>query len=322
MTSGFDANVPARKPRTKIARVVSELTSGQQNGAADREERPAADHTAPAAHDAAADARRDFLADYQENNTPGAPVSTDAQTARVGGPSAAPANETATTASPARGGREQLARLRERLAATDHVWSTAAEPKRMATAVRETVDGLRERIEASVRERSELAEALEEARAALARTGADLQKERRAREALEAQADERRSIADDAVAEAEALAAERDQVLGELAEHRRVEEEQTSVLADVEAALNRRDAEREAVARELAEARDQIDLRAAEIADLEARLQTETAGRARAEAKCRELEAEVARLSEARDALESIEATLGYRRENQGGDTS
>jgi chromosome segregation ATPase len=183
------------------------------------------------------------------------------------------------------------------------------------------VDGLRDRIEASVRERSELTEALEEARATLAHTGTDLQKERRAREALEAQAEERRRIADDAVAEAEALAAERDQVLGELTELRRMEGEQTSLLTEVEAALAQRDAERESAARELAEARDLVDLRAAEVADLEARLRDEAAGRARAEAKCRQLEAEIARLSEARQALESIETMLGYRRENQDDDT-
>lgn len=321
MTSGFDANVPARKPRTRISRVISELTSVPQDGAEDREDHAAVEDAAPAARDADDDSRGDPQADYQGNNTPDAAVAANAPVAPAAEPVAAPPKMTSTAASPAPGGREQIARLRERLAAAAHPWSTAAEPKRTATAVRDVVDGLRERVEASVRERSELAEALEEARAALARTGADLQKERRAREALEAQAEERRSIADDAVAEAEALAAERDQVLGELAEHRRVEEEQTSLLAEVEAALTRRDTERESAARELAEARDLVDLRAAEVADLEARLQDEATGRARAEAKCRELEAEIARLSEAREALESIEATLGYRHENQGDDT-
>jgi chromosome segregation ATPase len=227
-----------------------------------------------------------------------------------------------TAASLASGGHEQIARLRERLAAAAHLRSGAAEPKRTATAVREMVDGLRDRLEASVRERSELAEALEEARATLVRAGADLKQERIAREALEAQAEERRRIADDAVAEAEALAAERDQVLGELTELRRVEGEQTSLLMDVETTLVQRDAERESAARELAEARDLADLRAAEVADLEARLEDEAAGRARAEARCRELEAEIAHLSEAREALESIEATLGHRRGSQRDDKS
>jgi hypothetical protein len=322
MSSGFDANVPARKPRTKIARVVSELTSAPQEGPEDHEDHPAVENPAPAARDAAADSSRgDTRADYQVKDTPDAAGAANAPVARVAGPSAEPPKGTSAAASPSSSGREQIARLRERLAATDHAWTTAAEPKRTATAVRETVKGLRERMEASLRERSELAEALEEARAALARTDADLQKERRAREALEAQAEERRSVADDAVAEAEALAAERDQVLGELAEYRRVEEEQTGLLSEVEAALARRDAERESMARELAEARDLVDLRAAEVADLEARVEAETAGRARAEAKCRELEAQIARLSEAREALEAIEATLGYRREAQGDDT-
>jgi len=346
MTSGFDTNVPARKPRTRLSRVISELTTNPQDGTEDREDRPAVEDTAPAASDAVADhredsptsrqedyrtspqrdshtdAQRDLQADRQANSTADAAGVVSAPVARAPEPSTEPSNEKSTTAAPAPGQREQIARLRERLAATDRTWSTAAEPKRTAAAVRDVVDGLRDRMEASVRERSELTEALAEARAALARTDADLQKERKARQALEAQADERRSIADDAVAEAEALAAERDQVLGELAEHRRVEEEQASLLAEVETALSRRDAERESTVRELSEARDLVDLRAAEVADLEARLENEAAGRTRAEARCRELEAEITRLSEAREALESIETTLGYRREVQGDETS
>jgi len=347
MTSGFDANVPARKPRTRISRVISELTAVPQDGDEKQGDHTAAEGGNPAMRDTVADSRiegqtdgqtesqadnqtdsqggsqGDNQGDNQEKAAPDAAVAADnTPVAGAARPSTDSPQITSTAASPPAGGREQIARLRDRLAATDHPWSGAAEPKRTAAAVRNVVDGLRERMEASVRERSELAEALAETRATLARTDADLQKERRAREALEAQAEERRHIADDAVSEAEALAAERDQVLGELAEHRRLEEEQASLLAEAEAALTRRDAERESAARELAEARDLVDLRVAEVADLEARLQNETAGRARAEARCREFEAEIARLTEARDALESIEATLGYRHENQGSETS
>jgi DNA repair exonuclease SbcCD ATPase subunit len=312
MTGGFDTNVPARKPRTKLARVISELTSGAQDGTEGGE--------APAVVDAPGPVTRDAVPDAGGNRKPDAAVAANNPAAAVTRPMTAPWQAVPTGTSPVSGGREQIARLRERLAAAAHPRAGAAEPKRTAAAVREMVDGLRERLEVSLRERSELAKALEEARAALARTGADLQKERRAREALEAQAEERRRIADDAVAEAEALAAERDQVLGELTELRRVEGEQTSLLMEVEAALTQRDAERASAARELAEARELVDLRAAEVADLEARLQDEAADRAGAERQCRELQAEIARLTEAQAALESIEATLGYRRENPGGD--
>jgi chromosome segregation ATPase len=216
-------------------------------------------------------------------------------------------------ATPVSDAREQIARLKERLAAAQ-ARTGAIEPKRTAAAVRDVVEGLRERLETSARERSELAEALDSARATMARSAVELERERRAREVFEVQAEERRRIADDAVAEAEALAAERDQVLGELAQHRRLEEDQTSLLTQVEAALAERDAERQAAARELAEARDVTNLRAAEIADLEARLRDETAARARAESQCRDLETEIARLTEAREALQSIEAVLVQRR--------
>jgi chromosome segregation ATPase len=212
------------------------------------------------------------------------------------------------------GGREQIARLRERLAATTYLRSGGAEPKQTAAAVRDMVDGLRTRLDASAHERAELTKTLEEARAALVRMEADLQKERRAREALEAQADERRRIADEAVAEAEALAAERDQVLGELAEQRRLEGEQTSLLEEFEAVLAQRDAERQSAAKELAEVRELVLLRSADVDDLESRLRDEAAGRVRAEARCRQLEAEIARLADAREALEALEVVLSRGR--------
>ena len=57
MTRGFDANVPARKPRTKLSRVISELTSGSVAGADDGKQRSAVDEAAPGARDPPARAR-------------------------------------------------------------------------------------------------------------------------------------------------------------------------------------------------------------------------------------------------------------------------
>lgn len=131
---------------------------------------------------------------------------------------------------------------------------------------------------------------------------------------VEAQAEERGQVAVQAVAEAEALAAERDLVLSELAERRRLNDEQAALLADAEAAFERHAAESATTARQLEQAREQLDLRAAEVADIESRLQAEAAKRAGAEARCRELEAEVARLAEAATALEAIRAMLGPQR--------
>ena len=250
MTRGFDANVPARKPRTKISRVLSELTSGSVAGTEDGKGNGGSDLAA------AAPAPREL--------TP-----------------AGPAVRTSPVVSRGSSGRERIAKLRERLVVTAHVPAGAAHPKQTAAAVRDLIDELRGRLEASIEERSRLAGELEDARTALARGEAELQKERRARASLEAQAEERRRIADDAVAEAEALAAERDQVLDEIAELRRLED-QGSLLQEAEAAL----------------------------ADLEVRLQEASAGRARAEARCTELEAEVERLTAAGEALEALEALM------------
>ncbi|MGE0158593.1 MAG: hypothetical protein AB7T31_04220 [Gemmatimonadales bacterium] len=274
--SGFNANVAARKPRTGIGRVISELASQPLEDAAAVDEK--------------------VVAHIAEVAPAPAPVP----------PPAAEKPESAPRA--VAGGREQVERLRERLAAAARPPLGEVEPQRTAAAVRDLVDGLRARLDVAVRERSELAGQLTDAQAALSRAQADLQKERRMRAAVEAQAEERQKIADDAVAEAEALAAERDQVLAELAEQRRLESEQSALLLEAETVLGRRDAERTAAARDLAEARELLELGKADAADLEARLQAEVADRKRVEARCRELEAELASMKRATEALESIEA--------------
>jgi DNA repair exonuclease SbcCD ATPase subunit len=355
MTGGFESNVPARKPRTKIARVISELTSepgewGELNETTEPDNRAESagpvesferaegaksdsSDSAQALEDAPRTIRSAALVAHPrsaESEAAAAAMDTPRGVPSTHAPGPAPelapapkqpaADTAAPYTGPLAGGREQIARLRERLAASAHPATGALEPQRTADAVRNMVDGLRERLETTARERTDLARALEEARAALARSDADLKRERRARQGLEAQAEERRRITEDAVAEVEALAAERDQVLGELTEHRRLESEQTSLLKEVEAALAEREAEQAEAAREVAEARDLASLRAAEIADLKTRLQDEAAARSRVEAKCRELEAEIKRLTEATEALEAIEGVLGRRSEARGAD--
>jgi chromosome segregation ATPase len=273
MMSGFNANVALRKPRTTIGRVLSEMTA-----------QPETEETVARAAPPAAEP--DIKPEVRE----------------VREEPKKPASERAP------GSREQVERLRERLAAAARPPIGAAEPQQTAAAVKEVIDGLRARLEGAVKERAELSKALDEARAALGRAEKDLQKEKKMRAAVETQAEDRQRIADDAVAEAEALASERDHVLADLAEHRRLESEQGALLNEAEIALGKRDAERSAAARELAEARQLLSLRTADMADLEARLRSETADRVRMHERCRELEAEVARLSRASDALESIEA--------------
>lgn len=298
MTPGFDANVAARKPRTQIGRVISELTSRPPE---EGEDPKASLESSPAvpSEDATRDATREVETPPPARPTTSADVVAISASARA-------RNEPVPPRVP--GSRDQLERLRERLAAAARAPLGVGEPRQTAAAVRDLVDGLRARLESSVRERAELSSGLEEARGSLARVEADLQRERRTRAAVEAQAAERQRIADDAVAEAEALAAERDQVLGDLAEHRRLETEQGELLAQAEALLGRRDAERGAAARELAEVRQLLDLRTAQVADLEARLEAEAGDRRRLEARCKQLEDEVARLDQATEALESIEA--------------
>ena len=236
MTTGFDANVPARKPRT-ISRVLTELTA------------------------------------VSDNSEPPPP------------PAAPKPSPPSPRVARGKSGQERAgggaASLRERLAMTAHRSAAGAEPQQTAAAVRELIEAMRARLDSAIEERTRLAGELEEVRAALARGEVELKKERRARAALEAQAEERRRIAEEAVGEAEALAAERDQVLEEIAGVRGLED-QAALLQEAEA----------------------------ELADLDGRLQEAQSGRARAEARCRELTSEVERLSAAGEALEGLESLV------------
>ena len=213
MTTGFDANVPARKPRT-ISRVLTELTAVPEN----RSSPP------------------DPLSPRERGNEPQATIELAAALPApdVTPPPAAP--KPGRRVAPTKSGRERASSLRERLAMTAHNSAAGAEPQQTAAAVRELIEAMRARLEAAIDERTRLAGELEEARAALARSEAELKKERRARVALEAQAEERRRIAEEAVAEAEALAAERDQVLEEIAGLRGLED-QAALLQEAEAEL-------------------------------------------------------------------------------------
>src|SRR5467141_1495237 len=173
VTTGFDANVPARKPRT-ISRVLSELTASPP----------------------------DPLSVPERGNEKPATIELTAEPAPA-------APKPGPCVAHGKNGKERTASLRERLAMTAHRSAAGAEPQQTAAAVRELIEAMRLRLDSAIKERTRLAGELEEARAALARGEAELKKERRARTALEAQAEERRRIAEEAVAEAEALAAPR-----------------------------------------------------------------------------------------------------------------
>lgn len=302
--NGFNASLPATKPKTRIGRVLTELTSDPPRIAVEGVE----DDVARLLTEDAAETLTAAPA------TQTVPPPRDRWTrAEAGGlPHETPGSQPDPTRILT--GRDRLAALRERLALAARPRSTGNEPKHTAAAVRELIEELRGRLEAAVRERSEIAGELEDTRAALARAGTELERERRSRADVEAQAEERGSVADEAVAEAETLAAERDLMLAELAERRRLDDEQAALVAEAEAALDRHRAESDAAARDLAEMRNLLDLRAMEIADRETRLKAEAAKRAKVEARCHELEAEIARLAEATEALDTINGMVARRR--------
>ena len=71
-------------------------------------------------------------------------------------------------------------------------------------------------------------------------------------------------------------------------------------------ALNRHRAANETAARELADVRQLLDLRVTEISELETRIRDEVAERTKVDARCRELEAELARMAQTAEALAAI----------------
>jgi DNA repair exonuclease SbcCD ATPase subunit len=323
MKSGFNANVPARKPRTRIGQVLTELTSDAEGNGGETSEDPASappdvqpeadnevETESPAAAIATAAPARSAPSGTQVPQVP----EEEAEAVR---PEEArtPRKEVGPTQGQQRlaAGHDRVNSLRERLAAAARAPVTAAEPKRTAAAVLEVVEDLRARLDTAIQERSEMAETLDDVRAQLVRAETEAEKERKLRSTVEARRDESARIAEEAVTEAEALAAERDQVLSELAEQRRLDDEQAELLVEAEELIAQRDAERAAAAQESEDLRAQLERRAVEIADLESRLQSAAADRARIEARCRELETEVAELTEAREALEAIEATVNRR---------
>ncbi len=363
MKRGFNANVSAKKPRTRIGRVLTELTSDPEESEAGAEEPKAGVGSEPARSSekkpsrkldqgAASDQhsevanepkrkpkratgglskamkeaprRADSIGDASAleqsmeaaGKTPASRVETAARKPDTAGEEAQRVRQrdldVDSPSTRVSRGRERLEALRERLAEASKI-RTSSEPKQTANTVKEVVDELRARLETAIHEKNELEESVEALRDAMAGTEADLEKERRSREAAEALAEERAKIASDAVSETEALAAERDQVLAELLEQRRIDDEQASLLDEAETALSLRDAEIANARRDMAEARELLDVRAAEIVDLESRLQTESTERSRLETRCRKLDAEVRRMSEASEALDAIEAVVAKR---------
>src|SRR6266852_5370637 len=125
VTTGFDANVPARKPRT-ISRVLSELTAVPENGK---------------------------------------PPATIELTATAPAPDVTPppaAPKPSPRVARGKSGQERAgagaASLRERLAMTAHRSAAGAEPQQTAAAVRELIEAMRARLESAIEERTRLAD--------------------------------------------------------------------------------------------------------------------------------------------------------------------
>jgi hypothetical protein len=176
--SAFEASVPARKPKTQIGRVLTELTT--QSAAIESVE-DAANHQSV------------------ENGNETPPAATASETAAS---SVAPTGEPVPVtrepvvvqdATRVAGEWDRLAALRKRLELAAQPPSLGTEPQHTAAAVRKHIDELRARAEGATRERAELAKMLEETRSACAR-GGELEQERKIRRQIEAQAAERERL--------------------------------------------------------------------------------------------------------------------------------
>ncbi len=322
MKSGFDANVPKRKPRTRLAAMLAEV-----DGAEDAPETPSPQNGADAELDAALTHALDeglvlappppvAVATPVVSPTPVARPAASEPRAEPGAralPERAPVAsrplpEVEAGGALAKTGRARIAELKARLeAANRRREEKPPEPEATASRVRETVAALRDQLDQGRLERTELIKALDVARNELGETQELLESERKARVHAELLAGERQSVADELLSESEALAVERDRALACIADLKELDAQQVALLQQMEAQLEERDRALDRARAQVTDLRGGLDAAQADADAMQARLHMVLNERADLEARAAKLEAELARAHSARQALGEIQ---------------
>jgi hypothetical protein len=343
MKSGFDANVPKRKPRTRLGVMLSELDDaspvvpssppspspvpGPSESRVESLESRVPDLGAPLVEEALADAFSDGLVVVTPTPPPTpslpAPAPQNSQLSTLD--SRLPSDPRLTTqdsrlrerptapeihtgGSTVKTGKARIAELRARLeAANKRREEKPPEPEMTATRVRETVAALSQRLEQTRTETAGLTRTLDAAKRELGETQEQLELERKARISAETLAAERQMVADELLAESEALAQERDRALAVIAELKELDAQQASLLGQLETTLAERDKALDKAQAQLVELRAAADAATADADAMQARLHLVLSERSDLESRLGRLEAELSRANSARAALGEIQ---------------
>lgn len=318
MKSAFDANVPKRKPRTRLGTMLADIEVPE----AEADPRPTpeveaipeaeANPTQVRTAEPKVDAARAEPAPAQ------AVVAAKAQAPRtvVAAKALAPAPKRVAAARPSRAvpggevvqaGRDRLEALRQRLAVAERVRQPALEPALTADRVRDTVAQLKSRLDEVLTERKGLLTGLEQARQALATAVTDVERERSDRSSADSLAEERGRVADALMAESEALADERDQALARISDLKLLDEEQSAVLQQMEEGLAQRTEELNTAQTHAEGLRSALDATQTDLSLTIGQLEEERDSAARLTREVADLQDQLSHAESAKSALSEIQ---------------
>ncbi len=325
MKSAFDANVPRRKPRTRLGTMLADIETPEVSPEPEIEaSKPKAE--APKAQAKTAEAavtepkktvpdEAKATVQPQVDSTPADEQATPS--ARIEAPKALrpaakrAAVSRATRAAPAgevvQAGRDRLDALRQRLAVAERVRQPALEPALTADRVRDTVAQLKSRLDEVLTERKALLSGLEQARQALASAVSDVAREQNDRAAADALAEERGRVADALMSESEALADERDQALARISDLRLLDEEQSAVLQQMEDSLASRSEELTTSQSDAEALRGTLDATQTDLSLTIGQLEEERDNAARLSRQVADLEGQLSQAENAKSALSEIQ---------------
>ena len=204
-------------------------------------------------------------------------------------------------------GKDRVAKLKQRLQTIGGRGDRVAQPPaQTAEVAKQFVTDLQERLDAAALEREVLQADLVRIREERDDLRTRLAEKEGALEQVRSDLSERESLMTDLMAEAEALAAERDQAFSRIVELKALDEQQTRLLQEVESTLEGRQQELEQAFDLQRDLKQQLAGRSEELARRAADLAGRTAERDELQVRIGHLETELQDLGASREALSQI----------------
>jgi chromosome segregation ATPase len=320
MTNAFDANIPKRKPRTRLGGILADVDaqvretrlkslpplgeaeavqSGGESESFGLELAVAVEGSVRAELPLVDGSADGLAAELQKAHREGAAASTAAAQAPR---TAEPPGEDEL-----RAGQARIAELRARLERASSSRTRALEPAAAAGRIRDTVAALRTQLQRTAQDRAELLEALRDTRRDLVQAQRDIETLRSERDESCALAAQQREVAEELLGESEALVQERDAALRRIQELRSLDSDQGALLEQLSARLAEREASLGERERELAETREALSAVEGEGELMQLRLDELQAENRRLHERVAQLEADMGSAASARDALLEIQ---------------